>query len=259
MCVLTFGSTSVNKPKVWIQPGLIAVHGASIDASPHCHHAIQIVWSDVNIQSDLNGKCLSNVTIISSQYEHELSLSGGWVILIEPNSTLGQALNQRLENQSYVTLNFPHLIAAKPSDNVFDYFLDLKPLFKALELDISGLLVNTSTVKDMRIKTLLTKLDQCLNDFCIKPSHWKASEVAEQLALSESRFLHLFKDELGIAWRPYLLWRRIMCAIYALMNNKTATEAAHIAGFSDSAHLSRTFRNNFGMTIRQAIKNLKDS
>ena len=76
--------------------------------------------------------------------------------------------------------------------------------------------------------------------------------MANQLALSESRFLHLFSKELGIAWRPYLLWRRIICVIQALINGSSATDAAHLAGFSDSAHLSRTFRNNFGMTIRQA-------
>jgi len=43
-----------------------------------------------------------------------------------------------------------------------------------------------------------------------------------------------------------------MCAVQAILNNTSATEAAHLAGFSDSAHLSRTFKNTFGMTIRQA-------
>ncbi len=44
----------------------------------------------------------------------------------------------------------------------------------------------------------------------------------------------------------------MMCAVRAILNNTPATEAAYLAGFSDSAHLSRTFRKNFGMTIRQA-------
>ena len=79
------------------------------------------------------------------------------------------------------------------------------------------------------------------------------------MALSESRFLHLFSQELGITWRPYLLWRRMMCAIQAIINNSSATEAAHLAGFSDSAHLSRTFRTTFGMTITQALALFKKS
>ena len=78
--------------------------------------------------------------------------------------------------------------------------------------------------------------------------------LADELNLSESRFLHLFKAEMNIAWRPYLLWRRLLCAINSLQRGLSATEAAHVAGFSDSAHLSRTFRNNFGMTIRQVTK-----
>ena len=123
-------------------------------------------------------------------------------------------------------------------------------------LKVIGRVYETPSVMDEHwhvIPQLLTELNQCLQGSCIKPANWRAAEVANQLALSESRFLHLFSKELGIAWRPYLLWRRMMCAIQALKHNTSATNAAHLAGFSDSAHLSRTFRNNFGMTIRQAL------
>lgn len=97
----------------------------------------------------------------------------------------------------------------------------------------------------------MRELDQCLGGECIKPSNWRASEVADKLALSESRFLHLFSQEMGIPWRPYLLWCRMICAVRAVLNGHSATDAAHLAGFSDSAHLSRTFRKTFGMTMSQ--------
>jgi len=42
------------------------------------------------------------------------------------------------------------------------------------------------------------------------------------------------------------------CAIAAIAKGASATDAAHLAGFSDSAHLSRTFRRFFGMSLRQA-------
>jgi AraC-like DNA-binding protein len=72
------------------------------------------------------------------------------------------------------------------------------------------------------------------------------SELAAQVHLSESRFIHLFTEHVGIPPRRYLLWVRLMDAIEAALRGETLTRAAHDAGFADSAHLSRTFRRMFG-------------
>ncbi len=122
--------------------------------------------------------------------------------------------------------------------------LDIKPTYAHTTL--------ANGITNKRIEKLLTNLDQCLPGDCHKPIGWRADEVASQLSLSESRFLHLFSEKMGIAWRPYLLWRRTICAVGAITKGLSATEAAHVAGFSDSAHLSRTFRSLFGMSIREA-------
>jgi AraC family transcriptional regulator len=63
--------------------------------------------------------------------------------------------------------------------------------------------------------------------------------------LSESRLQHLFRDQVGVPIRRYLLWHRYLTALSLLADGHSATEAAHVAGFADSAHLSRTaFRMN---------------
>jgi len=259
----------VIKPTLWIQPGVVIIYGANIDADPHSHQAIQLIWPQHNSACKLNDKNIAGLTIIGSTTEHQLQMSEGWILLIEPKSELGELLSETLENQPCKTLDLALFDGEKPSaetDNINQF---LTPLFQQLALTNQALKnvtlpcdtlsFNRSTVKDKRIQQLLTTFNQCLLGNCLKPSNWRASQVASQLALSESRFLHLFRLELGIAWRPYLLWRRMMCAIQALINNKSATEAAHQAGFSDSAHLSRTFRNTFGMTIRQALSLFKES
>jgi AraC family transcriptional regulator len=73
------------------------------------------------------------------------------------------------------------------------------------------------------------------------------SDVAASAALSPGRFRHLFVRETGAAFRPYVLWLRLNVAIECAMRGGSWTEAAHEAGFADSAHLSRTFKRMFGM------------
>lgn len=65
--------------------------------------------------------------------------------------------------------------------------------------------------------------------------------------LSESRFSHLFVEEVGLPFRTYLLWRRMSRAVSFLSAGHRLTEAAHAAGFADSAHFSRTFLRMFGL------------
>jgi len=239
------------KSNVWVKAGIVIIYGSSIDASPHRHHAIQLAWPRNGYCCNLDNKQISTPIIIGSNVEHQLQMDEGWILLVEPSSELGVALSQKLAGQS--SRGFKSSLSAfKHSEQTDDLTVLQSPLFKELELSNQFPLKNETQVVDSRIKKLLLELHQCLDGQCIKPNNWRASEVAQSLALSESRFLHLFSEELGIPWRPYLLWCRMICAVRAILNGYSATDAAHLAGFSDSAHLSRTFRKTFGMTIRQA-------
>lgn len=72
--------------------------------------------------------------------------------------------------------------------------------------------------------------------------------VARTVFLSPSRFAHLFKDEVGLPFRRYLLWRKLTRAMEAFGRGSNLTDAAHAAGFSDSAHLTHTWRQMFGLS-----------
>ncbi|HEY0112186.1 MAG TPA: AraC family transcriptional regulator [Allosphingosinicella sp.] len=65
--------------------------------------------------------------------------------------------------------------------------------------------------------------------------------------LSASRLRHLFVEQTGLPFRTYLLWLRLNRAIECIVRGRTLTEAAHEAGFADSAHFSRTFTRMFGI------------
>ncbi len=70
--------------------------------------------------------------------------------------------------------------------------------------------------------------------------------LAQRANLSPSRFAHLFREQVGVPVRNYLLWRRLVYALSQLQQGKSITTAAYESGFSDGAHLCRSFRNVFG-------------
>lgn len=72
-------------------------------------------------------------------------------------------------------------------------------------------------------------------------------EVTALVGLSPGRTRHLFVEETGLSFRTYLLWLRLERAVELFASGASLTEAAHAAGFADSAHLSRTFRRMFGI------------
>ncbi len=73
------------------------------------------------------------------------------------------------------------------------------------------------------------------------------AEIAKVCFLSESRFLHLFKEKTGIQYRRYQLWNKLIKSLPYLKNH-SITETAHRFGFADSSHYSRTFKETFGFT-----------
>jgi AraC family transcriptional regulator, arabinose operon regulatory protein len=67
-------------------------------------------------------------------------------------------------------------------------------------------------------------------------------EVATQVGLSESRFMHLFRAQLGLPVRQYLLWLRMRHAMRLWAQGRSLAEIALGAGFYDQAHFARTVR-----------------
>jgi AraC-like DNA-binding protein len=83
----------------------------------------------------------------------------------------------------------------------------------------------------------LSRLDQSLS----------LRDILPLVGLSSGRTRHLFVEQTGLSFRTYLLWLRLDRAVQLFAEGASLTEAAHGAGFADSAHLSRTFRRMFGI------------
>jgi AraC-like DNA-binding protein len=78
--------------------------------------------------------------------------------------------------------------------------------------------------------------------------------LAEMAGLSPSRFMHVFTESVGVPLRPYVLWLRLQRASGELMRGSSITDAAHCAGFSDAAHMTRTYRRMLGTTPSELVR-----
>ncbi len=77
---------------------------------------------------------------------------------------------------------------------------------------------------------------------------YSMNELAEHVNLSPTRLVHLFKEEVGVPIRRFRQWHRMRVVAALIAEGSTLTDAALGAGFADSSHFSRAFRNMFGIT-----------
>jgi AraC-like DNA-binding protein len=77
---------------------------------------------------------------------------------------------------------------------------------------------------------------------------YSMTELAEYVNLSPTRLVHLFKEEVGVPIRRFRQWHRMRVVAALIAKGDTLTDAALGAGFADSSHFSRAFRNMFGIT-----------
>lgn len=82
--------------------------------------------------------------------------------------------------------------------------------------------------------------------------------LAQATGLSESRFNHLFRSEMGVSFRSYRVWSQVRAALGALGTDSRLTQAALEGGFVDSSHFSHIFRKTFGMTPSSVLKPLRE-
>lgn len=75
----------------------------------------------------------------------------------------------------------------------------------------------------------------------------RLKSLADKLNVSPSWLSHRFAEETGVPLRRYVVWMRLRRAVESVLQGASWTDAAHAVGFSDSAHLSRSFRDNFGI------------
>jgi AraC-like DNA-binding protein len=98
------------------------------------------------------------------------------------------------------------------------------------------------------------RITEALRDLREHPERPHAlDQVAREVGLSPSRFLHLFKASTGVPFRRYKIWVRMGAAVRDLAAGRSLTDAALAAGFASSSHFSAAFREMFGLSPSQLV------
>ena len=123
--------------------------------------------------------------------------------------------------------------------------------------------VLTETVIESIIKQIAKDKPQRFIDERIKKSIdliWSSEQIdLNKLAslnyISIYRFSHLFKQETGISFKEYVLHKKLIKSLQAIVtNNENLTSSAYMGGFSDQSHFNRTYLNAFGVRPGKSIK-----
>ena len=78
-------------------------------------------------------------------------------------------------------------------------------------------------------------------------------ELAQRLGMERTRALRLFRAATGQGFREFKRWSAMQYAAQQMKQGALVRTAAMDAGFADTAHLSRAFRETFGLTPSAAI------
>ncbi|RYY97669.1 MAG: AraC family transcriptional regulator [Comamonadaceae bacterium] len=215
---------------------------------PHSHHAIQLVLglpSGLRVQFGRRGDwqpCAA--ALVPSRLPHSIDVEGcatSVVLFIEPETPEGRALADRLRDGPEL-LDAASVAGAARLEHAWrvERSADaVRAVCMQLVRGLSG--AEARTPVDARVLAAVERIRS-------RPAEpVTLAEVARDAHLSPERFRHLFVQETGMPLRTYVLWRRLLHVFTLLMAGESLSAAAHAAGFSDSAHLSRTARTMFGL------------
>lgn len=214
----------------------------------HAHHAIQVVIAldgCVAIRGRDGGWREGRGIVVRADAEHSFDCNGalGVMVFVDPESSEGRWLSASLR-QDITSVPDARLESVVPAVRAFaeqpDETEDIPALVRrCVQAMRPGL--PPARRFDSRVTTVLDAIRESDD---LRMSLDNAAGLA---CLSPTRFAHLFKEQVGLPFSRYILWRKLARAMVAVASERTIAAAAHAADFADAAHLTRTFYQMVGM------------
>lgn len=217
-----------------LRPGVLAFAGAAGPTEAHAHHAVQVMIADTPLHvTDATGWTVRGTRlIVPADVTHRIDVGSARAtfVYLDPDTPAGR----RAGALGAVTWAQPSLLVRIVDAPLADVLSTI--------VDEFGRHVSSAPhghpVVHAAVKYLADR---------VAAGPVGTAEVAAVIGLSTSRLTHLFTAEIGLPLRRYVLWLRLMIAFRAVADGADLTSAAHGAGFTDSAHLTRTCKAMFGL------------
>ena len=199
------------------------------------------------LESESSAWCACRSVLIPPGCLHAIQVEGAImaILFLEPESDHyaklrdimqdgdGQCLYGLANENDVISLLrdlYQHHQDAATTHQLLNQIINFNPKIRSIYHDL-----------DMRINRVIQLIKE-------DPSQsYSVEELADRVHLSPTRLVHLFKEQAGVPIRRFRQWNRMKSVVEYVAAGQTLTDAALNAGFSDSAHLSRAFRNMFGI------------
>lgn len=232
------------KPGALVWPAAMIVWGPGFTTAGHRHHCVQLVMAmsgTLLIRASSDDQWMRcGAALVRPDAAHEVDARDTTVLIgfVDSESELGAALSEGIEGSiSCISktqiAHWRVTLGRKLTEARVERWVRTELLHKRRHVRIHPGV-------SLALKHLREKLEDS-DDFSLKT-------LAGIAGLSKWRFMHVFTESTGVPLRPYILWLRLQHACCDLMAGASVTAAAHKAGFSDAAHLTRTFHRMLGMT-----------
>jgi AraC-like DNA-binding protein len=234
-------------PVMPLWPPLLATRGPGAASSLHAHHGMHLILGEtgtLRVRLGPRDRWQTAPGLLTGpDVRHAVDGAGTQVLLvfIDPESAAGAALAATLTSPVRL-LGESECARLRGADPM----RLMSSSAGAAWIDDAATLLGAPAAPRPRPNPRVRKLLSLLQD---RPPEADDSLAALAAAVgwSPGRLMHAFTESIGIPLRPYLAWLRLQRAAGAIVGGATLADAAYSAGFSDAAHMSRTFRRMLGM------------
>ncbi len=179
---------------------------------------------------------------VSASTPHQVEASSGQVVCYLAEMDFGAAIDEArgaatarqpspAEITALASLDLAHLQAWQADRRSIDAELDRLVLGQALaRREVEG-----------RIADVVQRVR------CDPTLAWQAADAAAHCGLSPSRFMHLFKAEMGMGWRDFRAWTRARAMLARVQSGSNLTQLALSLGYPDATHFSHAIRQITGL------------
>lgn len=168
-----------------------------------------------------------------------------WDLLLEPESVDVDAVLKAL----------PHRISQPDSD-----YRRLRAAFRAWLDDVDAIDRTAPAIdaeflgKAFAPRGLDPRIQSVVESIRTEPcTHRLATDCAREVGLSFSRFVHLFKTQIGVSFRAFCAWKRARALLPFVATAHNLTDLALHIGYPDSTHFSHSIRRIYGLRPRDIV------